>query len=466
MRLWSFSLGIVALACQTPNPSSAPSVPSTASAASEPPVSVTAAAPPTPLATETAVVAPSAAPRNVLLLTIDSLRGDMPWTGYPRAIAPNLEALAKASTVYTRAYSISSYTSKSLPGLLAGRYPSTLYRSGWFFAGFPDANVFFPELLQAQGARTMALHAHLYFDRGKGLSQGFDEWQMVDGITFNATTDKHVTSDKLTDKAIALLSQPENSSKQFLLWAHYMDPHDEYKKHKESPDFGKTNRDRYDSEVYFTDLHIGRLLSFAKQQAWWNNTCVIITADHGEAFGEHGMYKHAFELWDVLTHVPLIVFVPGAEPKVINERRSAIDLAPTILELMGVARPAELMGRSIVPEVMGATAEVREPILLEIPEDKNSGDRRAILAGDYKLIAMNFGATRLLFNLKTDPGELTDLRKKEPEKFAEMSALFDKTWKSVPTVEPFGEMKLVSGKTARGPRGPATTSPAASSSKP
>jgi choline-sulfatase len=468
MKLWSFSFGVCALACQAPSASS--TKPATELAASSA-VAAPSVAAPAAVSSQAQSAAPAArVPGNVLLLTVDSLRSDMPWTGYPRSIAPNLEALSKASTMYPRAYSISSYTAKSLPGLLAGRYPSSLYRSGWFFASFPDANLFFPELLQKQGSRTMALHAHLYFDRGKGINQGFDEWQLVEGLTFNATTDKAVTSDKLTDKAIALLSNPENTKQPFFLWSHYMDPHDEYKKHSESPDFGKTNRDRYDSEVFFTDLHIGRLLDFARKQAWFQNTSIIITADHGEAFGEHGMYKHAFELWDVLTHVPLIIFTPGATPRIIDERRSAIDLAPTILELMGAKLPADLMGKSLVPELHGEKPENREPIFLDLPEDRNCGDRHAILAGDYKLIVQNFGAIKLLFNLKTDPGELTDLRKREPAKFTEMLALYDKTVQGMPIIEPFGGMKLASGKTARGPEGPAAaagvaTSPAASAKK-
>ncbi|HLV66287.1 MAG TPA: sulfatase-like hydrolase/transferase, partial [Polyangiaceae bacterium] len=86
-------------------------------------------------------------PLNVLLITIDSLRADMPWTGYPRPIAPNLTELAKEAVVYPRAYSASSYTAKSVATLLTGRFASTLYRDGYFFAKYSAANLFFPEIL-------------------------------------------------------------------------------------------------------------------------------------------------------------------------------------------------------------------------------------------------------------------------------------------------------------------------------
>lgn len=395
-------------------------------------------------------------PLNVMLLTVDSMRADMPWTGYSRKIAPNLTKLAKESTVYSNAYSMSSYTAKSVSSMLTGRYPSSIYRSGWFFAGFPDSNLFFTEVLQQHKIRTLGGHAHAYFNRGKNLDQGFDEWEVTKGISFDSETDKNVTGGKLTELAISMLKKPENNGHQFFMWLHYMDPHDQYVKHEESPDFGKHNRDRYDNEIYFTDLQIKKLLDYCKSQDWWQKTAVIISADHGEAFGEHGMYKHAFALWEILTRVPLVIHAPGAKAQVIEQRRSQVDLAPTILELMGIKEmPKSFMGHSLVKEVYGAAKpDNREPIVLDLPEDKNNPERHAIIEGDYKLIANGPGVSYSLFNLKQDPGEEKDLSKKEPAKFDEMKALYKKTWESIEVIEPYGGMKLRSGKTARGPRGP------------
>ncbi|HEY4103785.1 MAG TPA: sulfatase-like hydrolase/transferase, partial [Polyangiaceae bacterium] len=144
----------------------------------------------------------------MLLLTIDSLRADMPWTGYPRAIAPNLTKLAEQSVVYTNEYALSSYTAKSVAGFLSSRYPSTLYRSGYFFASYPKSDTFLAEVLQAHGIATTAWHAHLYF-RGVGLDQGFDTWQFVPGITFDPQTDTGITSQLMTELGIKLLSKPQ-----------------------------------------------------------------------------------------------------------------------------------------------------------------------------------------------------------------------------------------------------------------
>jgi choline-sulfatase len=456
---WLTAGVLAASACQSPAPSGtdraepstkAQTVSAAATVAATAPAASSSAAP-------SASSTPPAQPLNVLLITVDSLRADMPWNGYERAIAPNLTRLAEQSTVYTNAYSVSSYTAKSVSSLLASRYPSSMYRSGWFFAGFSDANLFFTEVLQERGVRTMAGHAHMYFSRGKNLEQGFDVWELVPGIGFDSDTDKNITSDKLTKLAIEQLGKAENSKGQFFMWLHYMDPHDQYIQHEEAPKFGKNNRDRYDAEVFYTDLHLGKLFEYGAQQPWWQNTAIIISADHGEAFGEHGMFKHAFELWEVLTRVPLIIHVPGAAARRITERRSDIDIAPTVLELMGVPEmPQSFVGQSLAKEVYGVVPpNNREPIILDLPEDKNNPDRHAIIQGDYKLLVYGPGTQSYrLFNLKTDPGELEDVSKKEAEKFAEMKALYAKTWEGLEIVEPFGGMELRSGRKANGPKGP------------
>jgi len=397
-----------------------------------------------------------AKPRNVLFVTIDSLRADMPWNGYSRAIAPNLAALAEKCTTYSNAYSVSSYTAKSVAAFLSGQYPSTLYRSGFFFANYATANTFMAERLHESGIATLGWFGHMYFSRAKGLEQGFDEWRTVPGITFDAQTDNHVTSDKMTALGIELLGKPELQTKQFFAWGHYMDPHDQYNRHKEAPDFGNKARDKYDQEIFYTDLWVKKLFDFVDQQPFSKDTYVVISADHGEAFGEHGMYKHAFELWEVLTRVPLIVCGPGVKAQNITERRSHIDLVPTFLDLLGQKAAPELLGKSLLPELTGQEgAKNREPIYLEMTEDSHNPPRRAIIRGDYKLIWSGPSDKFQLFNLKSDPGEEKDLSKSEPEALKEQVAAYHAHWDKLPMVEPYGNMKLHEGGTARGPTGPA-----------
>jgi arylsulfatase A-like enzyme len=393
-------------------------------------------------------------PLNVLLLTVDALRSDMPWTTYDKEIAPNLTELAKESVVYENHRSISSYTAQTVATMMTGQYASTLYRTGNFFTNYFDSNQWITESMQEKAIVTMAVHAHLYFDRAPGLKQGFDHYNMVPGLTWNSQTDESVTSHKSIPEIIKLLSDEKNTKGQFFLWSHLMDPHDQYVKHEESPDFGKDNRGRYDSEVWYTDMWLGKLFEFGKKQPWWDNTAIIISADHGEAFGEHDMYKHAFEVWDCLTRVPLIVKTPGAEPKVIKEGRTHIDLAPTIMELMKLDPHEGFQGKSLVPEIYGEEEPAsREPLILELSEDTNNPARRAIIEGDYKLITFE-SWKKMLFNIKEDPGEEKDLAKDEPEKVKELEAKLKAEFEKLPVIKPFGGNKLRSGKLATGPKGP------------
>jgi choline-sulfatase len=419
------------------------------------PAKATASAPATTSAAPSASAAEPSKPRNVLFVTIDSLRSDMPWNGYPRAIAPNLAALAEKCTTYSNAYAVSSYTAKSVAAFLTGQYPSTLYRSGFFFANYGTANQFMAERLHESGIATLAWFGHMYFSRAKGLEQGFDEWRTVPGITFDAQTDNHVTSDKMTALGIELLGKPELKTKQFFAWGHYMDPHDQYVRHEEAPNFGNKARDKYDQEIFYTDLWVKKLFDFVDQQAFAKDTYLVISADHGEAFGEHGMYKHAFELWEVLTRVPLIVCGPGVKAQNITERRSHIDLVPTFLDLLGQKPAPELPGKSLRPELTGQeTPKNREPIYLEMTEDSHNPPRRAVIRGDYKLIWSGPGDKFQLFKLSVDPGEEKDLSKSDPENLKEMVAAYHAFWDKLPMLEPYGNMKLREGGTARGPTGP------------
>jgi choline-sulfatase len=381
--------------------------------------------------------APAGPPKdaNVIVLSIDSLRADMPWAGYPRPIAPRLTELEARSVSYTRAHSISSYTSMSLGGFLGGRLPSELVRSGYFFGTYRK-NVFFPQLLQKAGVHTMGVMAHMYF-QSAGFDAGFDDWRLVPGITFDPNTDRDITSPAHEKLAEQMLGDPANESRRFFFWAHFLDPHDLYQRH-EGIDWGKSPRDRYDGEVTFTDRYVGKLLDFIAQQSWANRTILIVTSDHGEEFGEHNMSRHGFEIWETLTHVPLMVIAPGNPPRHIDVLRSTLDLAPTILEIFGVAAgpspdpPYE--GHSLVGEIYGGPAEARD-IWVDLPMTSDNGKRRALLHDSEKLLCFDGDTFCKLFDLASDPLEHTPLPR-GPELTA-MKARYDAASKSIQEVAPY-----------------------------
>lgn len=370
---------------------------------------------------------------NVMLISIDTLRWDLGYAGYERPVSPNIDALAARATIFERAYALASYTGKSIGPMLIGKYGSETNRNWGHFNKFSEADTFVAERLKAHGMRTMAVHGHRYFDVWGGLERGFD---VLDMSAAPPKEEKWAVSNKtssepLTDAAIALLKKPENSDGRFFMWVHYLDPHADYLVHRgdESPDFGlKKQRDVYDGEVAYTDYHVGRLLSFIEKAPWGERTAIIITSDHGEAFGEHGMTHHGFEVWDVLVRVPLVVYVPGAEPRRVKARRSLIDLVPTILGLTKVPGPGEdasetdfLSGVSLLADVFpeeGAEENVRD-IFIDMPEGPYNDRRRALIHEDLKLTVSN-EAKFELFDLAEDPDELKNLAKTDEERLRAM----------------------------------------------
>jgi arylsulfatase A-like enzyme len=412
-------------------------------AASDPPVAASAAA-----TASTPAPAPKLAGRtwNVLLITVDSLRADMPWSGYARPIAPRLSAFAATSTQFARAYATSSFTSKSVAGLLTGRYPSELARTGSFFTRYLEPKDFLCTHLRAADVPCAGGHAHAYFGRQQaGFEHGFDDWRLVPGITFDYQTDPYVTSDKLTPLAIEMLAGVQAKAaaraqdRPFFAWFHYMDPHDEYHGHEESPHFGKRPRDLYDEEVFFTDLWIGKLLDWVDAQPWADRTVVVVSADHGEAFGEHGMTRHAHEVWEELVHVPLLFRLPPPmrSDKTIAEPRGHADLVPTFAELLGAAPPPGVLGTSLVAELDGAPAEARD-VVVDLPEDEYNERRRALVHGTTKLVAFGSDARFSLFDLAADPGEKEDLWRARPELAAEMKERYRAASKRIREVAPTG----------------------------
>jgi choline-sulfatase len=373
---------------------------------------------------------------NILLITVDSLRADMPWAGYDRPIAPNLTEFEKRAVSYTRFYALSSYTSMSLGGLLGGHYPGEMKRDGNFFGRYRD-NKMFPERLQAAGIRTLAAHAHLYFRKGAaGFDKGFDVYEMVPGLKWNATTDENITGPAHEKIAERLLGDPANTSGRFFAWFHFLDPHDQYMRHPDIKPFGRKARDLYDGEVTFTDRYIGQLLEFVEKQPWGAHTAVIFSADHGEAFGEHGCFRHAFELWQPLIRVPLMIMVPGVTARRIDLNRSAIDLAPTILELMGLA-PEGLDGVSLVPELYQKQEPEARDVIIDLPRTSNSDRRRAVIHDHYKLIAYGDDSYYQVFDIDADPTESKSLEKTERAKFDEMVALYKRKKKEIKDIGPY-----------------------------
>ncbi|MBX3209002.1 MAG: sulfatase-like hydrolase/transferase [Labilithrix sp.] len=395
---------------------------------------------------------------NVILLTVDTLRPDLGFMNYGRPTSPNLDKLAEKATVFENAYSMASYTGKAVGPMLIGKYPSETVTDFSHFNTYFEKNVMVAERGREVGYRTFAGMCHWYFKRSSGLAQGFEVWDTSAIPPGMGDNDTSITSDRMADLALKLLQRPENTvggvpddpdggapggaadggagdggavdpgagaalekdaaPHRFFAWFHFFDPHAQYVPHADAPDFSGVkgaSRAVYDQEVWYTDKHIGRVLDYIASQPWGEDTAVVMTADHGEAFYEHGMLFHGSEIWNELVRVPLFVYVPGAEPRRVSVNRSHIDVAPTIIELMGLDVPddGEIRGKSLLDDVyLAKDAEHEErDVYVDMPAGPFNGVRRAHITGPspgMKLIHFGGGSYQL-FDLAADPDEKKDL---------------------------------------------------------
>lgn len=356
---------------------------------------------------------------NVVMLTIDTFRWDLGYTraDKSRPVSPRLDELAARSTLFENAYALASYTSKSLGPALLGRYSSEADRNWDHFDRFSPDVPFLAERVQRAGVHTLSVQGYWYFFRkGYGYERGYD---VIDSSAapraISVDSDNSSNGHKVADNVIAALDKLKGSDERFYLWAHWVDPHAEYVFH-EKYNFGREPKDRYDGEVAFVDEQLGRIFDAIAAAPYADRTVILITADHGEAFGEHGLTHHGFEVWEELVRVPLILYVPGNAPRVVKERRSIIDITPTVLDAFGLAIPRGpedwVRGHSLLDDALSPPDAplAKRPVFVDMTEGPNNKERRAFIDGPYKLITSS-GRVIGLYDLDEDPGEKKDLSK-------------------------------------------------------
>ena len=379
-------------------------------------------APPTPPPVPTLALKP---PYDLVLITIESLRADhVGALGYERPTTPELDAFARDATLFRTAYSPSSDTPLSLPAILTGRYPSELIRDDAHYTRYTASNLFLAELLAEQGFHTAGFPSHWYFEPHYGLGQGYAVWKPYTVVA--REMDAVATSEPVITAALGWLAeQPADAPEPWHLWVHLHDPHARYLRHEGIPSFGDLPVDRYDHEIRATDAWVGDLLRELRGRPDWDRVVVVVTSDHGEAFGEHGYNEHGFGLHEHQLRVPLMVRIPGVAGRTVDTAVSLMDLAPTLLELAGLGSDSpgyESMaprGRSLLPLIAGAPWPPR-PIYAEMPARGAEPMQQALVEPPWKLTFTAEGERYRLFDLSADPGETTDLYAIAPARAAAM----------------------------------------------
>ncbi|RLB55441.1 MAG: hypothetical protein DRJ42_06280 [Deltaproteobacteria bacterium] len=312
---------------------------------------------------------PESVPRdaNVLLITIDTVRADhFSSYGYERVTTPNIDALAEDGIVFENAWAHAPSTRYSMPAILTGRYPLHVYYDFSIrpWPGLLPRATTLAEVLRGRRMRTSAVTNHWYFAPARVMNQGFDDYDNSNSTLhrqdarLGPASSSGSSSKEQTDAAIAALEG--FGGQRFFLWVHYYDPHFTYESHPEVEFFGSSEVDLYDHEILFTDHHVGRLIDALRNEGVYDETIVVITGDHGEGFGEHGVTQHGYHLYAAQTKVPLIMRIPGVAPRRVSTAAGHVDILPTLANLVGAPPSDDMMGRSLLGLATG-----------EAPEDPN-----------------------------------------------------------------------------------------------
>ncbi len=377
---------------------------------------------------------------NWLFITIDTLRADR----IKPDIAPVLSELAGRGTHFTQVYAQAPNTPRSFPSFLTSRLPSEVHfvKQSLNFSPLTGKDATLFSALAQAGVQPFGVFSHFYLETKTNLATGFVEWQNPTARNLK-DSNSDIAAPRITQAVIDKIKRLAQAQKaggpgaasRFALWTHLFDPHSTYMDHPEYPvpKGWKFLEARYDAEVRFTDKHVGQILSALRDAGLSDSTAVVIFADHGEAFAEHKLggeplYFHGESLYNEVLRVPLIVHVPGQSPHVVHERASLLDLAPTVLDLAGVAIPSSFRGRSLAPLVLGeplSGTTPRPPAVAEmLPCTAWPKNERAIVdtidGVEYALYAKFTDNLNELYNLNDDPKQQKNLALSDPAKVREL----------------------------------------------
>ena len=354
--------------------------------------------------------APTPATRNLLLITIDTLRADRVGAyGYRSARTPAIDALAARGARFDSAFSSAPITLTSHATIMTGRYPPG-HGARHNGMRLDPAVPTIADALRQAGFATAAFVAAFPLDRRFGLTKGFQTYsdRMPRGPQGRLASERagHVVA----DEAIAWLN--DHRAGPFFLWVHLFEPHAPYG----DPSDHRPVGERYDDEVAEADRQVARLVeALGKESA---STLIAVASDHGEAFGEHGEISHSVFVYDTTLRVPLVIVGPGIAPSVVHGAVGLVDLAPTLLGQLGPIKfdsdgidlRAALAGGE--PAARELYAESFAPLL-----DFGWSPLRAIRAGDLKYIA---APTPELYRVSVDAAERQNLAEKEKTQAASL----------------------------------------------
>lgn len=353
----------------------------------------------------------SAGSPSVILISVDTLRADrLSSYGYQGHPTPYIDEIAKGGTLFS---AISSQVPLTLPShtcLLTSTYP--------FFNGVQDNGEKVPAhaltlaaVLKSRGYHTAAFVGGFVLDQRFGLNQGFDTYDSPFDLHKEGTKDIgdiKCLGGKVVDSAIQWLKR--SPSVPFFVFLHLYDLHSPY---NVPPPYRERFGTGYEAELRYVDEEIGRLWAFLSQRGLLKNTLIVFTSDHGEGLGQHGESSHGYFIYQSTLWVPLIFHWPSASkvnfPSRVRTPAGLVDVAPTILQFVGIAPPPQFQGRSLLGWLYGRSPRMnREVYSQSIYAHVHFGcsGLRSLRLGRYKYVD---APNQEFYDLNRDPRELHNL---------------------------------------------------------
>jgi arylsulfatase A-like enzyme len=414
----------------------------------------------------------------VILLLLDTVRADhLSLQGYPRPTTPHLEELAREARVFTRATSAGDMTLSTHGSLFTGKYAREHGARHGGTSVLPDRFDTLAELLRGRGYRSYAVVAnHGYLAPFFRLDQGFDYWDSRAAAGW--TSERYLLRSGVRELIRPTSRSPHEGDRPFrsaddvhrevdalirrlgdrldgaFLFVNYMDAHFPY---LPPPPYdtmfpgldptvtvrGMHDRRRaialkggelsmnesahllsqYDGAIAYLDSRLALLMERLRDIGAYDDAIVVITSDHGEAFGERGLIDHGVSVYRDQVFVPLLVKAPGAAPGPDDRPASSVDVLPTVLEAVGLGAPEGARGRSLLREAEPGRTVIAEhyPSELFVKGGASWGIvQRALTDGRHKLVLDAGGGTEL-YDVEHDPAETEDLAGRRPETVAELA---------------------------------------------
>jgi arylsulfatase A-like enzyme len=364
---------------------------------------------------------------NVIFVLIDTLRADhLSGYGYSRKTSPFLDSLAQTGIRFSRVEAQSSWTKTSMASLWTGFWPSQTGVLRWDHS-VPESAKMPAEQFQDAGFRTAGIYRNSWLTPKFGFAQGFDTYLRPVAAATPARFEKKNPSTHplqgsdadVTLSAIEFLKA--NANERFFLYLHLMDVH-QYAYDAKIPAFGTSYLDAYDTSIAWVDHNLGVLYAKLAEAGLLERTVIVVAADHGEAFGEHGFEGHARDVHAEVTETPLIISLPFAleEPVVVDDLVANVDIMPTILDLVGLPPLPGAAGRSLVPLILAAGSGEKAPLeprpaYAELDRTWGATEQKPALVvslrnDDWKYIhSVDGSVPEQLYDKREDPGEKTNV---------------------------------------------------------